>query len=113
MHCEATSMTAIVKVITPFRGRLYALGHPYECYAVSVRANGEVALTMPLHGRTCGTKNLGNGTFVNSVVVQHHPFVLRSTDRRIDVACDYEEVQRKLRGGKQVLEGYAVLILLP
>lgn len=48
----------------------------------------------------------GNGTFVNSVVVQHHPFVLRSTDRRIDVACDYEEVQRKLRGGKQVLEGY-------
>ncbi|XP_055936562.1 uncharacterized protein LOC129966174 isoform X2 [Argiope bruennichi] len=105
MHCEATSMTAIVKVITPFRGRLYALGHPYECYAVSVRANGEVALTMPLHGRTCGTKNLGNGTFVNSVVVQHHPFVLRSTDRRIDVACDYEEVQRKLRGGKQVLEG--------
>ncbi|GIY82126.1 uncharacterized protein CDAR_506131 [Caerostris darwini] len=48
---------------------------------------------------------LGNGTFVNSVVVQHHPFVLRSTDRRIDVACDYEEVQRKLRGGKQVLEG--------
>ncbi|GIX83996.1 ZP domain-containing protein [Caerostris extrusa] len=56
MHCEATSMTAIVKVITPFRGRLYALGHPYECYAVSVRANGEVALTMPLHGRTCGTK---------------------------------------------------------
>ncbi|XP_071034520.1 uncharacterized protein [Parasteatoda tepidariorum] len=105
MHCEATSMTAIVKVITPFRGRLYALGHPYECYAVSVRSNGEVALTMPLHGRTCGTKNLGNGTFVNSVVVQHHPFVLRSTDRRIDVACDYEEVQRKLRGGKQVLEG--------
>ncbi|XP_035206204.1 uncharacterized protein LOC118181225 isoform X2 [Stegodyphus dumicola] len=105
MHCEATSMTAIVKVITPFRGRLYALGHPYECYEVSVRANGEVALTMPLHGRTCGTKNLGNGTFVNSVVVQHHPFVLRSTDRRIDVACDYEEVQRKLRGGKQVLEG--------
>lgn len=58
MHCEATSMTAIVKVITPFRGRLYALGHPYECYAVSVRANGEVALTMPLHGRACGTKNL-------------------------------------------------------
>ncbi|KFM58602.1 hypothetical protein X975_10860, partial [Stegodyphus mimosarum] len=105
MHCEATSMTAIVKVITPFRGRLYAFGHPYECYEVSVRANGEVALTMPLHGRTCGTKNLGNGTFVNSVVVQHHPFVLRSTDRRIDVACDYEEVQRKLRGGKQVLEG--------
>lgn len=105
MHCEATSMTAIVKVITPFRGRLYALGHPYECYAVSVRANGEVALSMPLHGRKCGTKNLGNGTFVNSVVVQHHPFVLRSTDRRIDVACDYEEVQRKLRGGKQVLEG--------
>ncbi|GFY77909.1 uncharacterized protein TNIN_129081 [Trichonephila inaurata madagascariensis] len=50
-------------------------------------------------------KNMGNGTFVNSVVVQHHPFVLRSTDRRIDVACDYEEVQRKLRGGKQVLEG--------
>lgn len=58
MHCEATTMTAIVKVITPFRGRLYALGHPYECYTVDVRANGDVALKMPLHGRTCGTKNL-------------------------------------------------------
>lgn len=68
MHCEATSMTAIVKVITPFRGRLYALGHPYECYAVSVRANGEVALTMPLHGRTCGTKNLVSDIIIEYII---------------------------------------------
>ncbi|XP_023213334.1 uncharacterized protein LOC111616142 [Centruroides sculpturatus] len=105
MKCEATTMTAIIKVITPFRGRVYALGHPYECYAVTVGSNGEVSLSMPLHGRKCGTKNLANGTFTNSVVVQHHPFILRTSDRRINIACDYEEVQRKLRGGKQVLEG--------
>lgn len=105
MHCEATAMTTVVRITTPFRGRVYALGHPYECYAVSVIGNGEVALTMPLHGRRCGTKNLGNGTFINSVVVQHHPFVLRSNDRKIDVACDYEEVQLKLRGGKQINDG--------
>lgn len=105
MQCESTSMTAVVKVATPFRGRVYALGHPYECYAVAVSDSGEVSLTMPLHGRRCGSRNLGNGTFTNSILVQHHPFVLRNTDRRINVACDYEEVHKKLKIGKEVVEG--------
>lgn len=105
MRCEATAMTAIILVTSSFRGRVYAVGHPHQCYSSSVTDTGHVALTVPLHGRQCGTKNLGNGTFLNSIVVQHHPYVLQSSDRRIDISCDYEEVERKLRGGKQVLEG--------
>lgn len=105
MRCEATAMTAIVQVTSSFRGRVYAVGHPHQCFSSSVTDTGHVALTVPLHGRQCGTKNLGNGTFLNSIVVQHHPYVLQSSDRRIDISCDYEEVERKLRGGKQVLEG--------
>lgn len=105
MRCEATAMTAIIQVTSSFRGRVYAVGHPHQCYSSSVTDTGHVALTVPLHGRQCGTKNLGNGTFLNSIVVQHHPYVLQSSDRRIDISCDYEEVERKLRGGKQVLEG--------
>lgn len=46
----------------------------------------------------------GNGTFVNTVILQHHPLVVRDSDRRIDVACDYEEVQGKMRR-KQVTKG--------
>ncbi|GFS76415.1 uncharacterized protein TNCV_1620501 [Trichonephila clavipes] len=49
--------------------------------------------------------DLGNGTFINSVVVQHHAFVLRTSDRRIDVACDYEEMKLKIRGAKSVRHG--------
>nr|XP_037287967.1 uncharacterized protein LOC119180929 [Rhipicephalus microplus] len=105
MRCEATAMTAIIQVTSSFRGRVYAVGHPHQCFSSSVTDTGHVALTVPLHGRQCGTKNLGNGTFLNSIVVQHHPYVLQSSDRRIDISCDYEEVERKLRGGKQVLEG--------
>ncbi|CAN7937078.1 unnamed protein product, partial [Ixodes hexagonus] len=105
MRCEATAMTAIIHVTSSFRGRVYAVGHPHQCYSSSVTDTGHVALTVPLHGRQCGTKNMGNGTFLNSIVVQHHPYVLQSSDRRIDISCDYEEVERKLRGGKQVLEG--------
>lgn len=105
MRCEATAMTAIVHVTSSFRGKVYSVGHPHQCFSSAVTDTGHVALTVPLHGRQCGTKNLGNGTFVNSIVVQHHPYVLQSTDRRIDISCDYEEVERTLRGGKQVLEG--------
>ncbi|KAK8783862.1 hypothetical protein V5799_009773, partial [Amblyomma americanum] len=105
MRCEATAMTAIIQVTSSFRGRVYAVGHPHQCFSSSVTDTGHVALTVPLHGRQCGTKNLGNGTFLNSIVVQHHPYVLQSSDRRIDISCEYEEVERKLRGGKQVLEG--------
>lgn len=31
----------------------------------------------------------GNGTFINDVVVQMHPIVLRDSDRRVRIACDY------------------------
>ncbi|XP_054715373.1 uncharacterized protein LOC129224852 [Uloborus diversus] len=105
IQCGANDMSVIVKVSTPFRGRVYTAGHPYDCYSVTVTDEGYVTLSMPLHGRLCGTKNLGNGTFVNSVVVQHHPFVLRTTDRRVDVACDYEEMRLKVRGAKGVKQG--------
>ncbi|KAF8774551.1 Cuticlin-1 like protein [Argiope bruennichi] len=105
IQCGPTAMDVIVRVSTPFRGRVYAAGHPYECYSVSVSESGRVTLSMPLHGRHCGTRNLGNGTFVNSVVVQHHAFVLRTSDRRIDVACDYEEMKLKVRGAKSVKHG--------
>ncbi|GBM30536.1 hypothetical protein AVEN_264993-1 [Araneus ventricosus] len=53
----------------------------------------------------CCVAQKGNGTFVNSVVVQHHAFVLRTSDRRIDVACDYEEMKLKVRGAKSVKHG--------
>ncbi|XP_076307550.1 uncharacterized protein LOC143223442 isoform X2 [Tachypleus tridentatus] len=105
MQCDSTSMTAILRVSKPFGGRVYSLGHPKECYAVTAGDKGEIAITLPLHGRKCGTKNLGNGTFTNDVVVQHHPFILRNTDRRIDIACDYEEVKQRVRSGKEVEEG--------
>ncbi|GFY45713.1 uncharacterized protein TNIN_139491 [Trichonephila inaurata madagascariensis] len=105
IQCGPSSMDVIVRVSTPFRGRVYAAGHPYECYSVSVSDEGRVTLSMPLHGRQCGTRNLGNGTFINSVVVQHHAFVLRTSDRRIDVACDYEEMKLKIRGAKSVRHG--------
>ncbi|GIX72638.1 uncharacterized protein CDAR_210491 [Caerostris darwini] len=105
IECGPSAMTVIVRVSTPFRGRVYAAGHPYECYSVSVSDDGRVSLSMPLHSRHCGTQNLGNGTFINSVVVQHHAFVLRTSDRRIDVACDYEEMKLKIRGAKSVKHG--------
>ncbi|KFM74437.1 hypothetical protein X975_18016, partial [Stegodyphus mimosarum] len=105
VQCGATAMKAVVRVSTPFRGRVYAAGHPYDCYSVTVTDDGHVTLSIPLHGRQCGTKNLGNGTFTNVVVVQHHPFVLRTSDRRIDVACDYEEMKLKIRGSKSVKHG--------
>ncbi|XP_022243344.1 uncharacterized protein LOC106460835 [Limulus polyphemus] len=105
MQCDSTSMTAVLRVSKPFRGTVYALGHPKECYAVTAGDKGEIAITLPLHGRKCGTKNLGNGTFTNDVVVQHNPFVLRNTDRRIEIACDYDEVRQRIRSGKEVEEG--------
>ncbi|XP_022236624.1 uncharacterized protein LOC111084133, partial [Limulus polyphemus] len=105
MQCDSTSMTAILRVSTPFRGRVYALGHPHDCYALTAGGNGEIAITLPLHGRNCGTKNLGNGTFINNIVVQHHPVVLKNSDRRVEVACDYDEIKRRLRTGKEVEEG--------
>lgn len=58
VKCGATSMDAVVKVATPYRGRVYAAGHPYDCYSVSVSDDGYVTLSMPLHGRQCGTKNM-------------------------------------------------------
>ncbi|XP_076371295.1 uncharacterized protein LOC143257058 [Tachypleus tridentatus] len=105
MQCDSTSMTAILRVSTPFRGRVYALGHPYECYALTAGDKGEIAITLPLHGQRCGTKNLGNGTFINNIVVQHHPIVLKNSDRHIEVACDYDEIKTTLRSGKHVQEG--------
>ncbi|XP_022258051.1 uncharacterized protein LOC111089577, partial [Limulus polyphemus] len=104
MRCESTSMTAILKVATPFRGKVYSVDHPHECFAVTAADSGEITLTIPLHGKKCGTRNMGNGTFTNSVIVQHHPTILRSSDRRIDVACDYEEITTRLRGGKEIKE---------
>ncbi|KAG8197036.1 hypothetical protein JTE90_004305 [Oedothorax gibbosus] len=106
VKCGPSAIQAVVRVSTPFRGRVYAAGHPYDCYSVSVEEGGRVTLSMPLHSPIqCGTRNLGNGTFVNSVVVQHHAFVLRTTDRRIDVACDYEEMKLKIRGSKGIKNG--------
>ncbi|XP_022244636.1 uncharacterized protein LOC106461854, partial [Limulus polyphemus] len=105
MRCESTTMTAVLKVATPFRGKIYSVGHPRECFAATATDSGEITLTIPLHGTKCGTKNLGNGTFTNSVVIQHHPYILRNSDRRIDVACDYEEIRTRVRGGKEVTEG--------
>lgn len=58
MKCGATSMDAVVRVATPFRGRVYAAGHPYDCYSVTITDEGYVTLSMPLHGRLCGTKNM-------------------------------------------------------
>ncbi|GFS76409.1 uncharacterized protein TNCV_1620471 [Trichonephila clavipes] len=61
IQCGPSSMDVIVRVSTPFRGRVYAAGHPYECYSVSVSDEGRVTLSMPLHGRQCGTRNLMAG----------------------------------------------------
>ncbi|GIY49844.1 uncharacterized protein CEXT_470531 [Caerostris extrusa] len=58
IECGPSAMTVIVRVSTPFRGRVYAAGHPYECYSVSVSDDGRVSLSMPLHSRHCGTQNL-------------------------------------------------------
>lgn len=105
VKCESTALTVRIKVTQPFRGRIYAAEHPYDCYSVNLHDESYISLSMPLHRRSCGTKNLGNGTFINSVVVQHHPFVLRTSDRKIDIACDYEEMKQKLRSSKGVKDG--------
>ncbi|RWS31259.1 hypothetical protein B4U80_01867 [Leptotrombidium deliense] len=108
IRCEANSMTAMITTSGPFRGRLFTLTHPHECYNVGNEQDNLIALSIPLHGRQCGTMNVGNGTFQNSLVIQHHPLILRDSDRRVDVACDYHRIKRKLRGGKQVTESDTV-----
>ncbi|XP_076346284.1 uncharacterized protein LOC143244814 isoform X2 [Tachypleus tridentatus] len=104
MRCESTSMIVILKVATPFNGKVYSVDHSLECFAVTAADTGEISLTIPLHGKKCGTRNMGNGTFTNSVIVQHHPYILRSSDRRIEVACDYDEITTRVRGGKEITE---------
>uniref|UniRef100_T1K7E7 ZP domain-containing protein n=1 Tax=Tetranychus urticae TaxID=32264 RepID=T1K7E7_TETUR len=109
IKCEANEMIAIIKTSGPFKGRLFTLTHPQECYNIGTEEPDDtIALSIPLHGGQCGTQNLRNGTFVNSLIVQRHPLILRETDRRIDVVCDYQQITRKLRSGKQVSEGDAI-----
>ncbi|XP_074595258.1 uncharacterized protein LOC141850519 [Brevipalpus obovatus] len=105
IRCEADSMVALVKTSGPFHGRIFALSHPYECFNTGHQHMDEVvALSIPLHAGQCGTISLGNGTYTNSLVIQKNPYILRESDRRIDIACDYHRVRRKLRGGKNVAE---------
>ncbi|CAM1309145.1 Uncharacterised protein g5055 [Pycnogonum litorale] len=106
MKCDATTMTAVITVESSFRGRIYAMSHPYGCFSIpSYSRQDEIFLTMPLWGQQCGTKDLANGTFSNSIIIQEHPNILRQTDKRIDIYCDYDVIRQKLRSGKQVLEG--------
>ncbi|XP_055346140.1 uncharacterized protein LOC129593719 [Paramacrobiotus metropolitanus] len=88
MSCGPNSMTAILKLNRPFNGRFYPADKPNLCVVVG-NNDFQVELTMQLEGNECGSKSLGNGTFVNDVVVQMHPIVLRDSDRRIRIACDY------------------------
>ncbi|GAB6023215.1 hypothetical protein CHUAL_008033 [Chamberlinius hualienensis] len=106
MKCDATAMTALVTMEYPFQGKIYALLNPYDCSTTThfEHSDHQVALTLPLRTSICGTKNLGNGVYTNSIVIQHHPNVLRSSDRRIDVVCEYEEHRIRLKAGKQILE---------
>ncbi|KAG1653850.1 hypothetical protein GQR58_025368 [Nymphon striatum] len=106
MKCDATTMTAVVTVDPSFKGRIYAMSHPYGCFSVpSFSKQDELFLTMPLWGKQCGTNDLGNGTFSNSIIIQEHPYILRNTDKRVEVYCDYDVIKQKLRSGKEVIEG--------
>ncbi|OWA53876.1 hypothetical protein BV898_18295 [Hypsibius exemplaris] len=88
MSCGPTSMAAVLKLNRPFNGRFYPADKPSQCVIIG-NNDFEVQLTMALDSEECGTKSLGNGTFINDVVVQMHPIVLRDSDRRVRIACDY------------------------
>lgn len=61
MICESTTMTALVQVQSPFKGRVFAMSHSHQCFSTAINeASNQVVLTMPLHGGHCGTKNLVN-----------------------------------------------------
>lgn len=36
--------------------------------------------------------------------------MLRDSDRRIDITCDYDRIRRKLHGGKSVAEGESIAL---
>lgn len=58
MICDSASMTAVVRVRAPFKGRLFSVSHPHSCFATTSSRSNNVSLTMPLQWRQCGTKNL-------------------------------------------------------
>lgn len=57
------------------------------------------------HQKTFSSFSKGNGTFSNRLILQYHPLILKESDRRIEVSCDYHLVKQKVRGSKRrVLE---------
>lgn len=57
LRCESDSMTAVITTGGPFRGKVFALTHPSECYNIG-KETEKITLSIPLHDRQCGTQSM-------------------------------------------------------
>ena len=68
IRCESNSMTAVITTGGPFRGKVFTLTHPSECYNIG-KENEEVSISIPLHGRQCGTQSMvSSNTSINTLI---------------------------------------------